>query len=113
MPIIIDEIVCTGCRECVEVCPGDLLAINPENGKAFQHSPDDCWHCMACVKVCPANAIELILPYVVALRGARLSVSYGEEEIEWGLHFPSGEVKRLRRRIKISGIHPEGVEGGE
>lgn len=95
MPVYIDEGHCTGCGACVDVCPGDLLRMDDETGVAYLHSPDDCWHCMACIKSCPTGAIELILPYVVALRGARLIAQCNHAEIEWQLHFPDGSVQRF------------------
>jgi Fe-S-cluster-containing dehydrogenase component len=45
VPVTIDESLCIeGCTLCVEICPLDSLAINPENGKAFMHV-DECWYC--------------------------------------------------------------------
>ena len=38
---------CTGCALCVEICPLDALAINPDTGKAFMHV-DECWYCGPC-----------------------------------------------------------------
>lgn len=45
VPVTIDESLCIdGCTLCVDICPLDSLAINPENGKAFMHV-DECWYC--------------------------------------------------------------------
>ncbi len=44
VPVTIDESLCIdGCTLCVEVCPLDALAINPDTGKAYMHV-DECWY---------------------------------------------------------------------
>ena len=53
VPVTIDESLCIqGCTLCVEICPMDSLAINPENGKAYMHV-DECWYCGPCAARCP------------------------------------------------------------
>jgi adenylylsulfate reductase subunit B len=59
MAILIDESKCTGCGECVESCPEDVLAIN--RGKAVVNYPRECWRCGSCVYDCPSGAIEVDL----------------------------------------------------
>ena len=47
-PVIIDEDKCIadkGCTVCVDVCPMDLLAIDPTTQKAYMQF-DECWYCM-------------------------------------------------------------------
>ena len=45
VPVTIDESLCIeGCTLCVDICPLDSLAINPDNGKAYMHV-DECWYC--------------------------------------------------------------------
>jgi len=77
-PITFNEDVCDGCNVCVEVCPMDVLAPNPEKGKpplvAF---PDECSYDGACWIHCPHHeerAIRIITPLpmrVSVLRGDR------------------------------------------
>jgi Fe-S-cluster-containing hydrogenase component 2 len=44
VPVTIDESLCIdGCTLCVDICPLDSLAINPDTGKAFMHV-DECWY---------------------------------------------------------------------
>ena len=50
----IDAATCTGCGECVVVCPTDALAW-----------PELCLYDGACEPVCPMSAIQL--PYVIVL----------------------------------------------
>jgi NAD-dependent dihydropyrimidine dehydrogenase PreA subunit len=48
---------CTGCGNCVEVCPFHVLEI--ENGKTVAVNTKSCVGCGACMTVCPNNAIEI------------------------------------------------------
>ena len=53
-----------GCTVCIDVCPMDILAINPETGKAHMKH-DECWYCLPCQKDCPTQAIKVSIPYLV------------------------------------------------
>ena len=48
--ICIDENLCTGCRECAEICPA--WAIDGEQGKPQKINPDKCVMCGQCVQKC-------------------------------------------------------------
>lgn len=56
---------CIGCGTCVNVCPGDVLAM--ENGKPYVRYPDECIHCSACMLDCPSGAIFFRLPLPATL----------------------------------------------
>ena len=48
VPVTVDASLCVqGCTLCVDICPLDSLAINPESGKAYMHV-DECWYCGPC-----------------------------------------------------------------
>ena len=65
VPVTIDESLCIeGCTLCVEICPLDSLAINPDNGKAFMHV-DECWYCGPCAARCPTGAVTVNMPYLL------------------------------------------------
>jgi NAD-dependent dihydropyrimidine dehydrogenase PreA subunit len=49
---------------CIEVCPLDVLAKNPETGKAYMKY-DECWFCLPCEKECPTNAITVQIPFLL------------------------------------------------
>lgn len=62
----IEEDACNGCNRCVEVCPMDVLAPNPEKGRPpVVAYPEECWFCGCCVDRCPLEgrkAIRVIIP---------------------------------------------------
>lgn len=57
----IDHNLCTGCQQCVEICPTQALA--QMDGKAHLLYPERCTYCVACQDVCPENAIAL--PFLI------------------------------------------------
>ena len=67
VPVIIDDEKCIaekGCRVCIDVCPLDVLAINPASGKAHMKY-DECWYCMPCEVDCPTGAVKVEIPYLL------------------------------------------------
>ena len=55
MPAIVDVEKCTGCGDCVEVCPTESISIVDE--KAVVN--DECADCGTCVDECPVEAISI------------------------------------------------------
>jgi NAD-dependent dihydropyrimidine dehydrogenase PreA subunit len=65
VPVTIDVSLCIeGCTLCVEVCPLDSLAIDPDTGKAYMHV-DECWYCGPCAVRCPTGAVTVNMPYLL------------------------------------------------
>lgn len=60
----IDLGICTGCGDCLLVCPTGALAIVAN--KASIAAPDACGYDAQCESVCPVGAISL--PYEVVLQ---------------------------------------------
>ena len=56
MPAKVDIETCTGCGNCVEVCPADAITI--EDGIAVVDE-EACTDCGACANECPVEAIEM------------------------------------------------------
>jgi NAD-dependent dihydropyrimidine dehydrogenase PreA subunit len=74
----IDASICNGCNRCVDICPMDVLAPNPEKGvPPVVAYPQECWFCGSCVELCPSaskGAIRIIIPLpmrVSVLRGVK------------------------------------------
>jgi NAD-dependent dihydropyrimidine dehydrogenase PreA subunit len=59
----IDTDACTGCGDCVAVCPTGALAMT--GGKAVMARPELCIYDGECEPVCTVGAIQL--PYVIVL----------------------------------------------
>ena len=55
----LDELFCTSCGVCVDVCQMDVFRINPE-GKVYIAYPGDCFDCLECVFACPYDAIVMV-----------------------------------------------------
>jgi NAD-dependent dihydropyrimidine dehydrogenase PreA subunit len=68
---VIDPVLCTGCRRCVDICP--THALDQVGGTAYLAFPELCTYCTICEDVCPVNAIAL--PFLVVLAPA--SATYG------------------------------------
>ncbi len=76
-PVIFNEKTCIACNICVEVCPTDIFAPNPESCRPpLVVYPEECRYCGACWMRCPArkkNALTIVVPpamRVSILRGA-------------------------------------------
>jgi len=54
----VDELICSGCGICVEVCPYEAREMDPRKGISIVRSAL-CQGCGACIAACPNNACEL------------------------------------------------------
>jgi len=53
----VDKDKCTGCEQCIDVCPVDVYEI--VDGKSEPVNMDECLGCESCVEVCEEGAITL------------------------------------------------------
>lgn len=56
MAVKVEEPKCTGCGDCVDVCPSEALKVENEKVRV---SADDCSDCGACVDTCEKAALSL------------------------------------------------------
>jgi adenylylsulfate reductase subunit B len=106
MTVIVDLKRCNGCRQldapqCKKLCPGDLMQLDPEKGKAYINVERDCWDCMVCVKACPMRAIETRLPYQLAFYGASLKPKVKKDMIIWTLKDGEGNVETFEIKTRF------------
>jgi NAD-dependent dihydropyrimidine dehydrogenase PreA subunit len=60
MPPLVDIDRCTGCGQCADACPVDVLAVDRD--VCIVVYPDECWHCGSCRQECPAGCLEIVFP---------------------------------------------------
>jgi len=53
----VDAEKCTGCEECVEICPVDVYEI--QEGKSLPVNGEECIGCESCIEVCEQEAITI------------------------------------------------------
>lgn len=56
MAATVDAQKCTGCGDCVEVCPMEAITLNDDKAVVDE---DTCTECGLCVDECPNDAISL------------------------------------------------------
>lgn len=53
--ITIEDAICTGCGQCIAVCPFTVLEMNAD--KQVRCNDKSCIACMHCAAICPQGAI--------------------------------------------------------
>jgi NAD-dependent dihydropyrimidine dehydrogenase PreA subunit len=55
--VTVDTDKCTGCGECVDVCPVEVYEM--QEGKSSAANEEECLGCESCVEVCESSAITV------------------------------------------------------
>ena len=82
---------CDGCGECVDICPSDIMHIDPVYRRSYNIEPNFCWECYSCVKACPQHAIDVRGYADFAPLGHSVRVLQGRGE---GIHLLEDQVPR-------------------
>jgi adenylylsulfate reductase subunit B len=82
---------CDGCGHCVDICPSDIMHIDPTYRRAYNIEPNMCWECYSCVKACPQNAID-----------ARVLREEEKGTISWKIKFRDGREKNFVSPIRTT-----------
>lgn len=90
MSIQIDKNKCIACKNCTNICPGNLIA-GDDQQKAFIKWPKDCWGCTACLKECPVGAIKYFLGADIGGRGGCLYLENHPDHIKWNIISQEGK----------------------
>lgn len=57
-PVFIHD-KCSGCMECIKICPQNAIAMHPERDKYVVLTDKKCIRCFCCSEVCKYNAIKI------------------------------------------------------
>ena len=97
MPTFVYMTRCDGCGHCVDICPSDIMHIDPTYRRAVNIEPNMCWECYSCVKACPMNAIDCRGYADFAPLGHSVRVLREEEKgtISWRIKFRDGREKNF------------------
>jgi adenylylsulfate reductase, subunit B len=95
MPTFVTAEKCKGCMQCVDICPSDIMHIDPQQGRAYNVEPGMCWECFACVKACPEGAIDVRGYADFAPLGHRVVPNRTTDRIYWTITMRDGSEKRF------------------
>ena len=97
MPTFVYMTRCDGCGHCVDICPSDIMHIDPTYRRAYNIEPNMCWECYSCVKACPQNAIDVRGYADFAPLGHSVRVIRDEEKgtIAWKIKYPERHGKEF------------------
>ena len=104
MPTFVYMTRCDGCGHCVDICPSDIMHIDPTHRRAYNIEPNFCWECYSCVKACPQNAIDVRGYAEFAPMGHSVRVLREEEKghISWKVKFRDGREKNFVSPIRTT-----------
>lgn len=95
---------CDGCGQCVDICPSDIMHIDPVYRRSYNIEPNFCWECYSCVKACPQHAIDVRGYADFAPLGHSVRVLREEDtgSIAWKIRYRDGRVKEFRFPIRTT-----------
>ena len=99
---VIDEVLCIGCRKCLDVCPVDAIM----GARKLMHTviAADCTGCELCLPPCPVDCIAMT-PAPPSTPGD-LWPEYTRAETERWRALTENRRRRLARRVRTRGGAP-------
>ena len=104
MPTFVYMTRCDGCGHCVDICPSDIMHIDPTYRRALNIEPNMCWECYSCVRACPQFAIDCRGYADFAPLGHSVRVRREEAKgmISWKIRFRDGREKDFVSPIRTT-----------
>ena len=108
MPTYVDPHACNACAGvergplCVDICPNDLMVLDPGSLKGLNQEPELCSECYACVKLCPHNAIHVRGYADFVPLGGEVQPRYVDGEILWDITFRDGRKQQFRFPVRTT-----------
>jgi adenylylsulfate reductase subunit B len=88
----------------VDICPSDIMHIDPVYRRSYNIEPNFCWECYSCVKACPQHAIDVRGYADFAPLGHKVRVLREEAKgiISWKIRFRDGREKAFTFPIRTT-----------
>ena len=104
MPTYTDMTRCDGCGDCVDICPSDIMHIDPVHRRSYNIEPNFCWECYSCVKACQQHAIDVRGYADFAPLGHKVRVLREPEKgsISWKIRYRDGRQKEFTFPIRTT-----------
>src|SRR3990172_1623481 len=104
MPTYTDMTRCDGCGDCVDICPSDIMHIDPVYRRSYNIEPNFCWECYSCVKACQQHAIDVRGYADFAPLGHKVRVLREPEKgsISWKIRYRDGRIKEFTFPIRTT-----------
>lgn len=95
---------CDGCGQCVDICPSDIMHIDPVYRRSVNIEPNFCWECYSCVKACPQHAIDVRGYADFNPLGGSVRVHRDERRntVSWRIRYRDGRVKEFTFPIRTT-----------
>ncbi len=104
MPTFVYMTRCDGCGHCVDICPSDIMHIDPTYRRAVNIEPNMCLECYSCVKACPQNAIDVrgYADFAPLGHSVRVLREEAKGTISWKIGFRDGREKNFESPIRTT-----------
>ena len=88
----------------MDICPSDIMHIDPTHRRAYNIEPNFCWECYACVKACPQQAIDVrgYADFAPLGHSVRVLREEGKGTISWKIKFRDGREKNFESPIRTT-----------